>query len=182
MSLCGSKIETDAFLSQWSHSLGGRDCWGRWAFASTVGGDLLASDPHWQDKTVVRNQYPTTQESLIPQLFLISTHICQSRLHLPESMQQELKKNTSRPLRIPFDQLFSGWASRGALSDLYPLPTTTTNEKQCAWFDYTANPISCFTLCRRVAERGDEWDGTGAVLTQIPQSPNMGCSHRGSLG
>lgn len=61
--------------------------------------------------------------------------------------------------------------------------TTTTDEKQCARFRSTANPISCFTLRRRLAERGDEGDGTGAVLTQIPQpTSSAGGTRRGVTG
>lgn len=56
----------------------------------------------------------------------------------------------------------------GVLSALSP---SLTDEKQCALFHYTVNPISCFTVCRRVAERGNEWDGKAEeMLTQIPQS------------
>lgn len=52
----------------------------------------------------------------------------------------------------------SGWASRRFLS----APSSSlTDEKQCALFHYTVNPISCFTLCRGAAERGNGWDGAG---------------------
>lgn len=58
---------------------------------------------------------------------------------------------------------FSSCASRGwGWGPVYRLcPPLLADEKQCALFHYTVNPISCFTLCGRVAQRGNEWDGTG---------------------
>lgn len=58
------------------------------------------------------------------------------------------------------------WGGRGSLTD----------EKQCALFHYTVNPISCFTLCRRVAERGNEWDGMGKCWhnPKIPKATPVG--------
>ena len=70
------------------------------------------------------------------------------------------KHNPSLPVCTQLLDQLSSQASReeGGLS---ALSSSLADEKQCALFHYTVNPISCFTLCRRVAERGNEWDGMG---------------------
>lgn len=70
------------------------------------------------------------------------------------------KHNPSLPVCTQLLDQLSSRASReeGGLS---ALSSSLADEKQCALFHYTVNPISCFTLCRRVAERGNEWDGMG---------------------
>lgn len=170
MSLCGSKTETDAFLPPMKPFTGRpRLLWMLSIFLNRerqppgIWSTLTRQDCR-------RNQCTTTQESLIPQLFL--TLLPHKLLVWPSSPWVNAARKTQSILCLYLlINFFSGQASQ----ELYRTPpTTTTNEKQCAQFHYTANPISCFTLCRRVAERGNEWDGTRAELTQIPQSPNMG--------
>lgn len=49
----------------------------------------------------------------------------------------------------------------GKLGVLSALSSPLIDEKQYALFHYTVNPISCFTLHRRAAGRGNEWDDIG---------------------
>lgn len=58
----------------------------------------------------------------------------------------------------------------GKLGLLSAVSSAPTDEKQCALFHYTVNPISCFTLCRRVAGRANGWDDMGKCWHQSPQS------------
>lgn len=94
-----------------------------------------------------------------------------------KSKQTNKQKHSFSPLCAAFDQLFQLGKSGVLLAPLSSL----TDEKQCALFHYTVNPISCFTLCRRVAERGDERDGAGQCWHKS-HNPRGGTIHQGHWG
>lgn len=81
------------------------------------------------------------------------------------------KKAKKNPTNLPrcMQCLWSTF-QLGKLGLLSAVSSAPTDEKQCALFHYTVNPISCFTLCRRVAGRANGWDDMGKCWHQSPQS------------
>lgn len=147
-----------------------------------------------QGKLLVEKTTPVTSEPLIswwwPLLFTPtlppksnirqqSKKMCAflGGVNLTRLRKNNNKKTLFLPVCAAFDQLFQ----LGKLGVLLALLSSLTDEKQCALFHYTVNPISCFTLCRRVAERGDEWDGAGQCWHKS-HNPCGNTSHQGHWG
>lgn len=147
-----------------------------------------------QDRLLVEKPTPVTSEPLIswwwqPLLFTPSLppkpNVRLACMHVwgGVNLTRLLKTTTTTkhtlclPLCAAFDQLFQ----LGKLGLLLAPLSSLTDEKQCALFHYTVNPISCFTLCRRVAERGDERDGA-VQCWHKSHNPCGSTIHRGHWG
>lgn len=189
MTFWKSKRKADFFNSPWrSFTFGWRECQEWWVIfiaAATTMTQTQECEFHrvyfylnLQGRPPWENAPPVTSEPLISRWWPLSFPPGLPPKSRPAQLDKPSKSKDFAPFSAVGEHMQHDFEDKHISSFLYVHPlisvsswaswrflsapsSSLTDEKQCALFHYTVNPISCFTLCRGAAERGNGWGDAG---------------------